>query len=232
MSKRVFKELLVLVVALLVAGGIMYGYTRSVSAKPSYDVLSGEVHQIPLTVSSPIYGEILSMPYSAGSQVKKGETLATIQRLDGGKIALPQHTDLFHVQQNGQIVLVSPVDGLVSDVLYAPHSTVATAAPLLDISTAQTTQLVAFLPANATPADYSHFSVATSPTSKRLPIQLVKPLPVQVVSNVPAKTVPYLARFTNGQSSKQLVGSSSVTIFAEQHAKSGLISICPALCHS
>lgn len=233
MSKRIVKELLVLAVALLVAGGIMYGYTQNVSAQPTYKVLAGEVDQLPLTVSSPIYGEILSLPVAVGAHVSAGETLATIQRLDGDKIALPQHTDLFHIKQNGTIDLVSPVNGIVSDVQYAPHSTVATAAPLLDLATVQTTQLVVFLPTTDRPQDFVHFAAAASPSSTRLPIQLVKPLPVQGVNNVPQKTIPYLATFANAHAGEQLIGSSTITIFATQKPQNnGLLSLCATLCHS
>ena len=227
---RIVKELSVLVLALLAAGGLMYGYTAYAAAQPRYDTMTGAVRHVPLAISSPVYGEIMSLPVSLGDQVKKGQTLAVISRLDNGSgITVPRHSDLYRENSNGTIALLSPANGVVNNVLFAEHSTIATAGTLMQLSTTHATQLEVFVPTTDNLQSYQRLYASTSPSGTRIPIQLVRPLPSDAATSAPAKTTAYLAEVSSSSSSAQLLSQNAISITAVRKSDTQHLPSLPSL---
>lgn len=227
---RIVKEVSVLVLALLVAGGLMYGYTAFAAAKPRYDTMTGAVRHVPLAISTPVYGEIVSLPVSLGDQVKKGQTLAVISRLDNGSgFTVPRHSDLYRQNSNGTIALLSPASGVVNSVLFAEHSTIATAGTLMQLSTAQATQLEVYVPTTDNLQSYQRLYASTSSNGARIPIQLVRPIPSDAAMGAPAKTTTYLAKVASSSGSDQLLSQNAVSITAVRKSDTGHLPGLPPL---
>src|SRR5258708_19689974 len=75
------RELFVLVAVLLVAGGFVFGYTQVAQAPSRYDTFPRKVNKVPLQISSPVYGQVLTLPLAEGSHGPHGQLLPTLHRL-------------------------------------------------------------------------------------------------------------------------------------------------------
>ena len=188
---RVLRELVVLVVVLLVAGGLIVGYAQVASTPSRYDTFSAKVNKLPLQISSPVYGQLLTLPLAEGSQVGLGQVIATVQVLDRN-FKLPSGSQLFKLQGD-TLSVVSPAAGVVAKIDVAPLSTVGGGQRLVELYTLDSTDLWVLLPQGTDVATYRAFFVwprANKPTYR---IQIEGSIPTDVVGGTsprPMSTAP------------------------------------------
>ncbi len=221
---RVLRELVVLVAVLLVAGGLVFGYAQVASTPSRFDTFQGRVNKLPLQISSPVYGQLLTLPLAEGSQVSLGQVIATIQVLDRN-FKLPTDTKLFQLQGD-TLSVVSPAAGVVARIDLAPLSTVGGGTRLVELYTMDSTDLWVLLPQGTDLATYRAFFVWPRANKPTYPIQIEGAIPTDVVGGTSATTNVYRARCEVLASCVGLLIDQQVTICAEKSApKPSLVSV-------
>jgi Biotin-lipoyl like len=219
---RVLRELVVLVVVLLVAGGLVFGYTQVATAPSRYDTFPGKVNKVPLQISSPVYGQVLTLPLAEGSQVTQGQVLATIQVLDRN-FKLPA-TPLFTLQGD-TLSVVSPATGVVAKVDVAALSTVGGNERLVELYTTANTDLWVLLPQGTNLAAYRAFFVWPPANKPTFRIRIEGSIPADVVGGASSTTSVYRARCEITIDCAGLLVAQQVTICAEKSIqRSGLMA--------
>lgn len=224
---RVLRELVVLVVVLLVAGGLIAGYAQVASTPSRYDTFSAKVNKLPLQISSPVYGQLLTLPLAEGSQVSLGQVIATVQVLDRN-FKLPSDSQLFKLQGD-TLSVVSPAAGVVAKIDVAPLSTVGGGQRLVELYTLDSTDLWVLLPQGTDVATYRAFFVwprANKPTYR---IQIEGSIPTDVVGGTSPTTNVYRARCKVLASCADLLIDQQVTVCAEKSAQSPSLVSMPRL---
>src|SRR6266516_7851159 len=95
--KGCLKEVIAILCVLLLAAVLIFFFTQNIGQN-NYDTFSGYVSKVPLTITSPVYGQILTLPVKEGDTVSKGQTLASIEILNPNTIPAP--SDLYQVHGN------------------------------------------------------------------------------------------------------------------------------------
>src|SRR5712692_6707285 len=119
--RKVLIEALAILCTLLVAAVLIFFFTLNIGQN-NYDTFTGYVSKVPLTITSPVYGQILTLPVKEGNTVTKGQTLATVEILNTDTIPAP--SDLYQVQGK-KLSIQSPSNGVVGQIALAPLSTIA-----------------------------------------------------------------------------------------------------------
>jgi hypothetical protein len=221
--KKLLKELIALACALCVAAALIFLYTLNLG-QTNYDTFVGKVNKLPIIISSPVYGEILTMPVTEGAIVTKGKLLATIQILTP-HFTLPASSDLFQVYQN-ILSVQSPVDGIVGKVALAPLSTIESAGSLMQIYTAGNTEIQILLPQGKDMSDYEAFYAATTQNGPKYPLQVLGQVPTDVVSDIPQTTTVYRAKCQQVTACQNIINNAAITIYAQKkQAKSPFLNI-------
>jgi hypothetical protein len=221
--KKLLKELIALVCALCVAAALIFLYTLNLG-QTNYDTFVGKVNKLPIVISSPVYGEILTMPVTEGAIVTKGKLLATIQIL-APHFTLPASNDLFQVYQN-ILSVQSPADGIVGKVTLAPLSTIESAGSLMQIYTAGNTEIQILLPQGKDMSDYEAFYAATTQNGPKYPLQVLGQVPTDVVSDIPQTTTVYRAKCQQVTACQNIINNEAITIYAQKkQAKSPFFNI-------
>jgi len=220
---RVIRELFVLVAVLLVAGGFVFGYTQVAQAPSRYDTFPGKVNKVPLQISSPVYGQVLTLPLAEGSHVTKGQLIATIQVLDRN-FKLPA-TQLFTLQGD-TLSVISPAAGVVARVGVAPLSTIGGNGRLVDLFTTESTDLWVLMPRGTNLATYRAFFVWPPANQPTFRIRLEGSIPADVVGGASATTTVYRAECEPSASCADLLVAQQVTVCAEKSIqRSGFIAM-------
>ncbi len=221
--KKLLKELLTLLIVSIVAAGLIFLFTRNIQT--SYETFTGNVHKIPINISSPVYGQILTLPVAEGATVQEGQVLATVQILATN--FTPSRSSNLYSMSGNILSLRSPVDGTVGSITLAPQSTVGGTQPFIQIYTLSNLEIQILLPQGKDITDYSAFFASSTPNSSRFPLQILGQVPTDVLSNIPATTTVYRAtcqRVTNCQS---IVDNETVTIEAQKKPGSSLLPSLP-----
>src|SRR5205823_3704512 len=114
--RRWLIEVIAIVCALLIAAVLIFFFTLNIG-QSNYDTFTGYVSKVPLVITSPVYGQILTLPVKEGDTVTKGQTLATIEILNPDTI--PASSDLYQV--HGKILSIqSPSKGVIGQIALAP----------------------------------------------------------------------------------------------------------------
>lgn len=189
--RRILKELALLTCVLLLAGGAAVGVTRMVGGQDSYDTFTGRVSKIPLQISSPTFGQVLSLPLTEGGQVEPGQYLATIKVIDRS-FRVPQDSQLFRLE--GDLLrVVSPVSGLVAKMAIAPLSTVDAGQLILQLYTLDHTDVQVLMPQGRGLEGYRSFYAAAGESKRRYRIRVEGAVPTETLSNVSPTTTVYRA---------------------------------------
>jgi hypothetical protein len=212
--RRIAAEVMLLACVLLVAGGLVLGLTRLVGAQSAYDTFTGRVNRIPVQISSPVYGQVLSLPVQEGGQVDAGRALVTIQVVDRS-FRVPQNSQLFKLQGDTLSVL-SPVSGIVGRITVAPLSTVTASQLILQLYTPDHTDLHVLVPQGHQLDAYQSFSAAGDSSRTRYPIRLEGVMPDESVNNVSPSTVVYLAKCESTADCLMLLRNQQVLVYAEK----------------
>ena len=211
--KKILKELIALECSLIVAIVLIFLITQLVG-QTNYDTFVGNVNKVPIDVSSPVYGQILTLPLTEGETVKKGQTLATI-RIFGTHFTPPASSDLFHVQ--GNILSVqSPADGIVGEVALAPLSMIESTGTLTQIYTVDNIEIQILLPQGKDISSYTAFYASTTQNGPRYPLQVLGQIPTDVVSNIPLTTTVYRAKCQQVTDCQKIVNYEAITIYAQK----------------
>jgi hypothetical protein len=197
--KKLLKELLTLLIVSIVAAG--------------------------LNISSPVYGQILTLPVAEGATVKEGQVLATVQIL-GPNFTPSTSSNLYSVSGN-ILSLQSPVDGTVGSVTLAPQSTVGGTQPFIQIYTLSNLEIQILLPQGKDITNYSAFFALSRPNSSRFPLQILGQVPTDVLSNIPATTTVYRATCRRVTDCQSIVDNETVTIEAQKKPGSSLLPSWP-----
>src|SRR5438105_12373787 len=92
--RKILLEVIAMMFALLFAAVLVFFFTQNIGQN-NYDTFTGNVSKAPLTITSPVYGQILTLPLREGDTVAKGQTLATVEILNPNTIPAP--SALYHV---------------------------------------------------------------------------------------------------------------------------------------
>src|SRR5207248_9333644 len=95
--RRFLIEVIAIVCTLLVAALLIFLFTQNIGPN-NYDTFIGNVSKVPLTITSPVYRQILTLPVKEGDMVTKGQTLATVEILNPDTIPAP--SGLYQVNGN------------------------------------------------------------------------------------------------------------------------------------
>jgi hypothetical protein len=222
--RRILKEAAVLVVVLLVAGTVIFVYTQAALTPTRYDAFPGRVNKIPLQISSPVYGQLLSLPLTEGSQVNQGQVIATIQVLDRN-FRLPANSHLF-TMQGDTLSVVSPATGVVAKVSVAPLSTVGGNEKLVELYTPDSTDVWMLLPQGTDLNSYDAFFVSFGAKKPSYRLRVAGLMPSDIVSGVSPTTNVYRATCESMVECADLLVNQQVTICAEKTVpKPGLASM-------
>lgn len=190
--KKFWLELLVALVVLAVSGFVvLLLFTQNVTRD---DTFVGTIAKAPINITSPVYGQILTLPVHEGDTVHQGQTLATIHILNPDTI--PAASPLYRVR-GMQLTVQSPTDGVVGQIAFAPFSTVAGAGSLMYLYTARSLQVQILLPQGHAISDYSAFYAQRPPDQQRYALHITGQIPTNVISNVDPTTSVYSATCTN-----------------------------------
>jgi hypothetical protein len=221
--KKLLKELLALLLVGIVAAGLIFLFTRNLQT--SYDTFTGNVHKIPINISSPTYGQIISLPVSEGATVKEGQVLATVQILSSN-FTPSQSSNLYSVSGN-ILTLMSPADGIVGSVSLAPQSTVGGTQPFIQIYTLSNLEILVLLPDGKDISNYSALFASSTPNSQRFRLHILGRIPTDLLSNIPATTTVYRATCQKAAECQNIVDNESVTIEAQRKPGSSLLPSWP-----
>jgi len=225
--RRIFNEAVVLLGVLALVAVLIGGYTQVAMAPARYDTFTGRVNKVPLQISSPVFGQLLSLPLAVGSPVVQGQVVATIQVLDRN-FRLPADSQLFKLQ--GQTLsVVSPASGVVARVNVAPLSTVSGNEKLVDLYTTASTDVWMLLPQGNDLSAYGAFYVTLGASKLNHRLFIEGLIPSDLVTGAPPTTNVYRARCEDLAGCPELLINQQVTICAEKVAPKPSIASLPQI---
>ncbi len=210
--KRFLMEVIAIVCALLVAVVLIFFFTQNIGQN-NYDTFTGNVSKLPLTITSPVYGQILTLPVKEGDTVTKGQTLATVEILNPATIPAP--SDLYHV--HGKMLSIqSPSSGVVGQIALAPLSTIAGAGTLMQMYTVDNTEIQMLIPQRYDIGSYTGFSASNTPDGRRYPLHVIRQIPANVISNIPITTTVYRATCQQISDCQAAINNNAIIIYAQK----------------
>ena len=213
--KKILIEIATFILVLAIAVPLIFLlFTQNVAHE---DTFTGNVQKAPINITSPVYGQILTLPVHEGDSVRKGQTLATIHILNPNTI--PEASPLYRV--NGMSLSVqSPSSGVIGQVAFAALSTVAGAGSLMYLYTTNSLEVQILLPQGHTMSDYTTFYAQRPPEQRRYALHIVGQIPTNVISNIDPTTSVYRATCTNCQA---ILDNEAVAIQAQRKQPSSPI---------
>jgi len=210
--KRFLIEVIAILCTLLVAAGLIFLFTQNIGQN-YYDTFTGYVSKAPLTVTSPVYGQILTLPVKEGDTVTKGQTLATIEILNPDTIPAP--SNLYQVHGN-ILSIQSPSSGVIGQIALAPLSTIAGAGTLMQIYTADNTEIQMLIPQGYNIRSYTGFSGSNTADGRHYPLHVVGQIPANVISNIPVTTTVYRATCQQISDCQAAINNNAIIIYAQK----------------
>ncbi|GAC1349023.1 MAG: hypothetical protein NVSMB27_18830 [Ktedonobacteraceae bacterium] len=203
-------EVVAIMCTLLFAAVLIYFFTQNIGQN-NYDTFTGNVSKVPLIITSPVYGQILTLPVKEGDTVTKGQTLATIEILNPDTIPAP--SDLYHVHGN-MLSIRSPSNGVVGQIALAPLSTIAGAGTLMQMYTVENTEIQMLIPQGYDVRSYTGFSASNTPDGRQYPLRVFGKIPANVVSNIPVTTTVYRANCQQVSDCQAAINNNAIIIYA------------------
>lgn len=206
--KKILIEIIAFVLVLAIAVPLIFLlFTQNVEHDDTY---TGNISKAPINITSPVYGQILTLPVHEGDRVRQGQTLATIHILNPN--TLPTDSPLYHIK-GMQLSVQSPTAGVVGQIAFAPFSTVAGAGSLMYLYSANSLEVQILLPQGHAVSDYSAFYAQRPPDAHRYALHIIGQVPTNVISNIDPTTSVYRATCTNCQG---ILDNESVAIQAQR----------------
>lgn len=205
MKKKFLEGGIALLLILLAAGGAFYWI---ILAPPQTDIFPGRVLISPVSISAPVYGQILSFSVKEGEQVKTGQLLFTLWILN--KATLPPEGSIYHIQQD-KILVKSPEAGIVEQIHFSALSTVGGAQEVMTLYTGNTLTLAILFPQGSTASAYSSF-FASDGTEKSL-LTLQRMISPALVPGVPFTTTVYEASCSECES---FLAQATILVYAQK----------------
>jgi hypothetical protein len=223
--KRFFREFIVMLCVLIVAAAIIIPVTLYVIHQNSTDTFKGNIGKIPIDISSPSYGIILSMPVTEGSTIIKGQKLATVHILDP-TFKLQGTNDIYSMQDK-ILTIRSPRDGILGKIALANQSTINEDQTLMQLYTLDNITVQIFFTRENKITDYGTVYVGDPSNGNKYPLQLLGQIPVDAIpldtipldtnTNVPlVLTSVYRATCVHATDCNKIIYSKSVTIYAQK----------------
>ncbi len=210
--KGCLKEVIAILCVLLLAAVLIFFFTQNIGQN-NYDTFSGYVSKVPLTITSPVYGQILTLPVKEGDMVTRGQTLATIDILNPDTIPAP--SALYHVHGK-TLSIQSPSSGVIGQIAQAPLSTIAGAGILMQIYTVDNTEIQMLIPQGYDIHSYMGFSASNTADGRRYPLHVVGQIPANVISNIPLTTTVYRATCRQISDCQAVINNNAVIIYAQK----------------
>jgi hypothetical protein len=210
--KKILIEVIAILGTLLFAAVLIFFFTQNIGQN-DYDTFTGNVSKVPLNITSPVYGQILTLPVKEGDVVTKGQTLATIEILNPD--TTPASSDLFHV--NGKrLSIQSPSNGVVGQIALAPLSTVAGAGTMMQMYTVDNTEIQLLIPQGYDIRSYTRFSASNTSNGQRYPLRVIRQIPANVISNIPVTTTVYRATCQQVSDCQAIINNNAIVIYAQK----------------
>lgn len=210
--KKILIEVIAIMCTLLFAVVLIFFFTQNIGQN-NYDTFTGNVSKVPLTITSPVYGQILTLPVKEGDTVNRGQTLATIEILNPD--TTPASSDLFHV--NGKMLSIqSPSNGVIGQIALAPLSTIAGAGTLMQMYTVDNTEIQLLIPQGYDIHSYKGFSASNTPDGRRYPLHVIRQIPANVISNIPVTTTVYRATCQQISDCQAAINNNAIIIYAQK----------------
>ena len=211
-TKKIILELVAVLITLGVAFAIivpLFGYSIG---QTTYDTFAGTIKKTPLTITSPVYGQIMSLPEHEGDSVHVGQLLAIVHMLNPASI--PANSPLYQVNVKSMLIkIASPVDGIIGQISFAPLSTIAGAAPLMTLYTATSMEVRILLPQGNDVHAYVAFYAFQPPNGHRYLLHILGQVPTDVLPTIDPTTSVYRTACTGCQS---LIDSETIAIAAQK----------------
>jgi len=119
---KIIKEIIVLVFILFVSGIGIFFLVKNIKAEKGYTLFSGKIVKKELSIVSPVFGSVESLPAQEGQLVKKGDTIAVIKIFTYANSSIPNiDSETFSVD-NGKIKVISPEDAIVAREIFTENS--------------------------------------------------------------------------------------------------------------
>lgn len=215
LAKIAIEGIAILLVLALAALIILALFTKNIQ-QSWYDTFTGDVSKTPTTITSPVYGQVTSLPVQEGQSVRTGQVLAVINIIQQTE-HLALNSALYQVQGNTLRVLAqSP--GIVGGLNLTPFSTVAVTGPLMTLYTTDSIHIHVLLPQGYALSDYTSFYAGHPPNLARYALRIAGQVPTDVISNIDPTTSVYLATCTHCQA---ILDNEAVVVYAQkQHVES------------
>ena len=210
--KKILIEVLAVVCTLLVAGVLISLFSLNIGQN-TYDTFTGYVSKVPLTITSPVYGQILTLPVKVGDTVSKGQTLASIEILNPNTIPTP--SDLYHVHGN-RLSVQSPSRGVIGQIALAPLSTIAGAGTLMQIYTVDNTQIQVLIPQGYDIHSYTGFAASNTADGRHYALHVIGQIPANVISNIPVTTTVYRASCQQVADCSAVINNNAIIVYAQK----------------
>jgi len=210
--RKILLEVIAIMFALLFAAVLVFFFTQNIGQN-NYDTFTGNVSKAPLTITSPVYGQILTLPVREGDTVAKGQTLATVEILNPDTIPAP--SALYHVHGN-MLSVQSPSIGVIGQIALAPLSTIAGAGILMQMYTIENTEIQMLVPQGYDIRSYTGFSASNTPDGPRYHLHVIKQIPANVISNIPVTTTVYRATCQQISDCQAAIDNNAIIIYAQK----------------
>lgn len=207
---KILKEIVVLTIVLGVAITIGFFVVKNIMAEKGYVVLSGKVVKKDLSIVSPVFGSVESLPVGEGQLVKKGDTIAMIKFFNDGGTNIPNIDSSTFSLQGNEIKVISPVDAIVARELFAENSVLKPGADFMVLYPLKSVTINVSVPSDGSGiANYSSLFVIKD--QKQYPIEDIKSLPID--QDVNGGALDY-ASFVKVEDSVNFYNGQTVTIKA------------------
>lgn len=210
-AKKILVEGVAAIMTLALAGVIItLLFTRNITPD---DTFKGTVEKTSANITSPVYGQIETVPVQEGDTIHKGEVLATIRimSISSVPVSIPVNKALYRV--NGvQMSILSPAEGIVGQIAQSPLSTINSEGLIMQIDMQSSFFIALLMPQGYAVNDYAAFSVARPSDRHRYALHIIQQIPTDAINNFDPTMSVYRATCTNCQT---IFDNESVTIYAQ-----------------
>ncbi len=217
---KLAKELLAVGVIVLLTLALVLVFTGVANGQGAAATFGGSVHQVPISVSSPVYGQIVALPVTEGTLVTHGQVVAVIQSLDPH--VRPFSVDGMYRATGSTVEVLAPTDGIVGNLFYGEKSTIAATGAIMDLFASDSAQIWVLIPKTTDLAQYHGFSVAVTPDGQKYPIQLLRQVPITSPDPALRDMYIYAASFVHTADAQSFLTVQQVSVFGQKKDSSPL----------
>jgi hypothetical protein len=212
-ATKFFFEVVFFGLGFVIALSILFGMVQYLRLKNEYVTFTALVQKPAFSIASPAMMLVGEVAVESGTPVKQGQSLAVLQALGEDDIsAISSGSGVFRRGENDrQLILTSPIDGVVSQVTVFAGSTAKPAQDMFFIAPYKETNLaIRFDFSRQHLADFSNWQIVDQITGIRYPIEIDG---TKKAKNVQGE-IGLAANFNSANDSAQFIDQEQVSVVA------------------